>query len=249
MDALVVVMLLAAAVAGGALNAVAGGGSFLTFPALLFAGVLPVQANATSTVALWPGSVSGALGYRRDLRRASRALVVALAAAAVVGGLAGALVLLHTSQSTFRRLVPWLLLLATVVFASGPVVTRKLAERHLRMPAPVLVALQLAISTYGGYFGGGMGIMMLASYSAMGLEDVHVMNAIKTVMAVVLNAVAIVAFVVAGIVEWPQALLMAAASLAGGWLGAHYARRVPGAWMRAFVILVGLVLSAYFFVR
>src|SRR5581483_6839674 len=208
--------LVLAAMAGGALNAVAGGGSFLTFPTLLFAGVAPIEANATSAVALWPGSVSSAFGYREDLRGKWRKLVLPLAGAAIVGGLVGALLLLSTPQETFRRLVPWLLLVATLVFAVGPRVTSALRARHLHMPFWLLVAIQLVIATYGGYFGGGMGIMMLAAYSAMGLDDLHVMNGVKSVMGLLLNAVAIVAFVVKGVVAWEYALPMLAASLVGG---------------------------------
>lgn len=249
MTPLVWMLLLAAAVGGGAMNAVAGGGSFLTFPALLFSGVAPIQANATSATALWPGSASSTVGYRADVKRAPRRLVLSLSAAALVGGIVGALLLLRTPQSTFRALVPWLLLGATLVFAFGPPVTRALRARHLHMPLGVLVLLQLAIATYGGFFGGGMGIMMLAAYSAFGLDDIPMMNGIKSIMGMLLNAVAITAFVIAGVVEWPFALVMVAGSIAGGYAGAHYGRRVPQAWMRAFIIAVGAVLSAYFFLQ
>lgn len=247
MPLLVLALLFAAAVGGGAMNAVAGGGSFLTFPALLGAGVAPIPANATSATALWPGSVSSTAGYRADIRRADRTLVLVLAGAAVVGGIGGALLLLRTPPATFRALVPWLLLAATLVFASGPFLTRALRARHLHMPLWALALVQLLIAVYGGFFGGGMGIMMLAAYSAMGMEDIHMMNGIKSIMGVLLNAVAIVLFILAGIVDWPLALLMVAGSLAGGFLGAHYGRRVPAAAMRAFIIVVGAGLSLYFF--
>lgn len=240
-----------AALVGGALNSVAGGGSFFTFPALLLAGVTPVHANATSAVALWPGSVGSALGYREELKH-DRKLVLWLSAAALAGGLAGALLLLFTPERTFARLVPFLLLAATLVFALGPVVTKRFQRepREPRAPRPVPLTIgQLAISVYGGYFGGGMGFMMLATYAALGMENVHEMNALKTVMAAILNAIAIVAFVLAGIVEWPFALVMMASAAVGGYAGARVARRVDPARVRYGVIVVGLLLSAYFFVR
>ena len=243
----VLAALLLAAMLGGAMNAVAGGGSFLTFPTLVFAGVAPIPANATSAVALWPGSASSSLGYREDLRGKWRTLVLPLAAAAVVGGLAGAVLLLSTPAETFRRLVPWLLLAATAIFAVGPSVTRALQARRLHMPFWLLVLVQLAIAIYGGYFGGGMGIMMLAAYSAMGMGDLHLMNGVKSVMGMLLNAVAIVAFIVKGVVAWPYALVMLAGSLVGGYAAARLARRMPTKALRPVVIAIGAVLSIYFF--
>lgn len=231
------------------MNSVAGGGSFFTFPALLFAGVAPVHANATSATALWPASVASAVGYREELKH-DRRLVAWLAAAALAGGLAGALLLLFTPERTFSRLVPFLLLGATLVFAFGPVVTKRFQRAPHAPPklAPLAVG-QLAISIYGGYFGGGMGFLMLATYAALGMTNVHEMNALKHVMAVILNAIAIAAFVVAGIVEWPFALVMIAGAVVGGYAGARIARKVDPAKVRYGVIAVGLLLSLYFFVR
>lgn len=246
-DPLVGALLFGAAVLGGAQNAVAGGGSFITFPSLIFAGVPPLQANATSAVALWPGSIASAAGYREDIKKGHR-FVRLLAVAAVIGGVAGAFLLLGTPATTFRALVPWLLLTATVIFAIGPTVTRAFRARNLHMPMWLLFVLQLVIATYGGYFGGGMGIMMLAAYSAMGMEDVHMMNGLKSVMGVILNGVAILVFVVAGFIAWPFAIVMLAGSTVGGYAGARLGRRVPVAVMRWVIIGVGAALAFYFFV-
>lgn len=236
------------AFAAGALNAVAGGGSFLTFPALLFAGVAPIPANATSAVALWPGSVASAWGYREDLGGEQRRLVL-LGVASVVGGLLGALLLLFTPERVFSGLVPWLLLAATLVFALGPSLTRRVAGRHLHMPLAPLVLVQLVVAVYGGYFGGGMGIMMLAAYAAAGMTSLATMNGIKTVMAALLNAVANVAFIVAGVVAWWAAVPMALGGMAGGYVGARASRKVEARTLRPFIVAVGLLLSAYFFWR
>ena len=252
-----VVALLVAAVAGGALNSVAGGGSFLTFPTLLLTGVAPIQANATSTVALWPGSLMSVAAYRRELQGRSGMLL--LGAVSLAGGLVGAVLLLRTPQSTFVRLVPYLLLLATLLFTFGGRLTRLLRARlntHLAgMSAPPWVAiagvavLQLVIATYGGYFGGGIGILMLASLALLGMDNIHTMNALKTLMASCINGVAVVTFVVAGAVAWPQALLMVAGAMAGGYGGAHFARQLDPLRVRRLVISVGFLLTIYFFVR
>jgi uncharacterized membrane protein YfcA len=252
MDLPSALLLVLAATAGGAMNAVAGGGSFLTFPSLLVAGVPPIRANATSAVALWPGSLASAWGYREDLAHEKRVLRW-FGAASLAGGLAGALLLLLTPETTFRALVPWLLLGATAIFAFGPLLARRLREAgglSHRVTARTLLALtavQLLVAVYGGYFGGGIGILMLAAFAAMGMEDIHAMNGLKAVLALLINGVAVAAFVVAGVVDWPAALLMVAGAVAGGYLGARGAKRVDPRWLRILVIAMGLALSAYFF--
>lgn len=248
MDPFVGALLLAAAVAAGALNAVAGGGSFFTFPALLLAGVPPVSANATSTVSLWPASVASAAAFRHDLRHERRHLFL-LGGVSVVGGLAGALLLLLTPDREFARLVPWLLLAATLVFAFGPAVTARLRARDLHLPLGGLLVVQGIVAVYGGYFGGGMGIMMLAAFAAMGMDDLNAMNGLKAILGTLINAVAVVAFVVAGIVQWPYALLMVVGGTVGGWFGARVSRNVPKAPLRVFIVLVGAALTVAFFVR
>lgn len=246
MEPATIALLSLAALAAGALNAVAGGGSFFTFPALLFSGVPPIAANATSATSLWPAGVASAVAFRKDLRHTRRELGL-FAAVSVAGGLAGALLLLLTPEQRFAQLVPWLLLIATAIFALGPTITKHLRARHMHAPLALVVAIQLVIAIYGGYFGGGMGILMLAAFSALGMDDLHAMNGLKAILGTALNGIAIAAFVLAGIVVWQYALPMLAAGAAGGWIGARGSRRVDARHLRTFVILVGTALTAYFF--
>ena len=235
-----VLVLFAAAFLGGALNAVAGGGSFLTFPALAWSGVPLIQANATSTTALWPGSVASVGAYRREL--AARQGVRLLGAVSLVGGALGALVLLGTPQATFQRLLPSLMLGATLLFAFGGRVAARLRRRRAAAGAPggggtaasvvLLCLLQAVVAFYGGFFGGGIGILMLAGLALAGMEDIHAMNAVKTLLAVLINGVAVAIFVWKGAVYWPEAAVMVAGAIAGGYGGAHSARRLPPAAIR-----------------
>lgn len=245
-----VVLLFFAAVAGGAINSVAGGGSFFTFPALVFTGMPSIAANATSTMAVWPGSLASVVAYRDDVRAARRHLP-GLLVVSLLGGLVGAVVLMKTPQPVFDRLLPWLLLFATAVFAFGGKLTAWLKRREqadARIGA-VSWLLQLLIAVYGGYFGGGMGLMMLAMLTLAGLTDIHEMNGIKTVLASALNAIALVAFVWAGLVQWPQASVMIVGAVLGGYGGARLAKRVDPAVVRGAVIAVGCLLTAWFFWR
>jgi len=248
------VLLFLAAAAGGAMNSVAGGGSLITFPALLFLGVPAVPANATSTVALWPGSVAGAVAYRNDLRSSGNNLLP-WSMVSFVGGLLGALLLLRTSSETLRTLVPWLMLVATLTFAFGGKVVGWMRQKYGRMPsAPATgqttvtaLLVQLLISVYGGFFGGGIGFMMLATFSLSGMSDIHAMNGMKSWLAACINGVAVVTFVVAGAVFWPQTLAMVTGAIAGGFAGAAQARRLDPVRVRRFVIFLGLALTGYFF--
>lgn len=247
-------LLFAAATCGGALNAVAGGGSFFTFPMLLFLGVPPIIANATSTIALWPGSVASVGAYRRELK-STRALLVPLSVISLVGGYAGARILLGTPESTFEQLIPWLLLIATLVFAFGtPLIARLRARRPAKPNAAsslpfilIGIVVQFAIATYGGFFGGGIGILMLAGLTLAGMEDIHAMNGLKNWLAACINGIAVVTFILAGVVWWLHATVMIAGAVAGGYAGAAAARRIDPRLVRRFVILVGTVLTIYFF--
>ena len=241
------VMLFFAAVVGGGLNSVAGGGSFVAFPALLFAGVAPVPANATNTIALWPGSVASAVAYRRELVDVRRQLLP-LGVAALLGGLAGSLLLLRTSETTFVLLIPWLLLFATLLFTFGGTVARKLT-RGAHAPIAVAVVAQFAISVYGGYFGGGAGIMMLAVLTLLGITHIHRMNALKTVLGALINGVAVIAFVVAGAVRWEPGIVMIAGGITGGYAGAAAARRIDPKYVRWLVMLIAWSMTTYFFIR
>jgi hypothetical protein len=254
MTALHVPVLMLAAMLAGALNSVAGGGSFITFPTLLLTGVLPIQANATSTVALWPGTISSTAAYRRELSR-ERDLLGVLAAASVVGGLLGAVLLLKTPQQTFAHLIPWLLLAATLLFAFGGSIANHLRRRlGKEQNAPLtgllgVALLQVLIAIYGGYFGGGIGILMLASLALLGLENIHAMNALKTLMASCINGVAVLTFILAGAVAWPQAVVMVVGGILGGYGGAYFARQINPRLVRWFVIVVGAGMTLYFFLR
>ncbi len=235
---------------GGALNSVAGGGSFLGLPALMLGGVTPVAANATATLAFWPGTLSSAFAYRRDVA-ASRGQVLPLAAISFVGGLLGALLLVRTSDTGFLRLLPWLMLTAAVAFTVGPWLTarhRRQTPPGAAVPWPMLL-VQLLIAIYGGYFGGGMGIMMLAMMALVGMTDIHEMNGLKTTLATVLNAVALAEFVIARAVAWTPGVVMMSGAILGGYAGASFARRIDRGHVRRFVIVIAWSMTIYFFVR
>jgi uncharacterized membrane protein YfcA len=242
------VLLFLAAAAGGAINSVAGGGSFVSFPALLLAGVPPVPANATNSIALWPGSVASAFAYRRELGGSRRELVP-LAVAGLAGGLAGSLLLLRTSERAFVLLIPLLLLFATLLFSFGGRLARRLAGAGASGSLALATAAQLAVSIYGGYFGGGMGIMMLAILSVLGMTEIHRMNALKTLLGAIVNGVAVVAFVLAGAVDWTPGVVMIAGGTLGGYAGAAVARKVDPRHVRRLVLAVAWGMTVYFFVR
>ena len=247
-------ILFLAALIAGALNSVAGGGSFISFPALLFTGIPPVNANATSTVALWPGQPASVWAYRGELENLPRRTVVPLTLTSVVGGLVGAYVLLKTPQATFLQLVPWLLLIATVVFAMSGRISRWVRQRtahseHAKFATAGGVALQLFIGFYMGYFGAGAGILILAMLALLGMENIHTMNALKTWLTTVSNGVALILFIVSHAVYWPQALLMILGSILGGYYGAFFAQKTRPENVRLMVIVVGVVLTVYFFGR
>jgi uncharacterized protein len=246
------IFLFAAGVLGGALNAVAGGGSFVAFPALLFTGVGPVAANATNTLALWVGVTASGGAYRKHLKISKR-VMIPLIATSIVGGLGGALLLIRTPPQTFLRVLPWLLLGATLLFAFGKHLTGRIAAgiSHESSNAAVAGAsiFELLVAVYGGYFGGGMGIMNLAMLAAIGMTDMHAMNALKVVLGGFINGVATITFVATGAIVWKQGAVMTVGAIAGGFFAAHYAQRLPQSWIRAFVIMVGSAMTVYFFVR
>jgi len=241
-------LLIAAAFFAGVMNAVAGGGSFLTFPALVFTGVPSVVANASSTVALLPGSFASAWAYRRDFTRFENIPFLAATWVSLAGGITGALLLLFTSQHVFDVVIPWLLALATILFAFGPKIAPWLSG-HFRIGVRTVLVCQYLVAIYGGYFGGAVGIIMLSLFSLLGLEDIRSMNALKTLLGGFMNAVAVVCFVVAGKVWWPQTLVMLAGSIAGGYLGAHYARKVDSRIIRAVIVAIGVLMTVVFFRR
>ena len=241
-------MLLLAGFAAGALNAIAGGGSFLTFPALVLTGLPAVVANATNTVALFPGSFASAFAYRQGLARLEGISLKTMVAISVAGGTLGAVLLLITPERVFVELTPWLLLFATLMFVFGRHMGRVL-RRSVHVGFGSLVAAQFVIAIYGGYFGGGIGILMLAALTVFGMHDIHAMNGIKTVLSGCLNGIAVVIFVAAGKVAWREALITMVAGLAGGYFGAHYAQRLPARLVRGIVTATAVLMTAVFFVR
>lgn len=247
------VLLALAAFGAGGLNALAGGGSFLTFPALVFVGVPPIAANATSALAVSPGYLGSCWAMRAQLAGLPAGLLRREAALAALGGLVGALLLLVTPAQVFARLVPWLLLLATGLFMLGPRLARWLQPVEPSSRAAggaTLRGLGLAlVAVYGGYFNGGLGILLMALYVVCGERDLRVANALKNLNSLVLSLLSVAAFVWAGAVQWSAGLWMMAAATLGGWAGAHLAQRLSAAWLRAGVIATGLVMSALFFAR
>ena len=245
------VVLFIAAVIGGALNAVAGGGSFIAFPALLFTGVPPVPANATNTVALWTGLAFSGGAFRHHLN-VRRTILITLTTVSSIGGIAGAFLLLRTPADTFLRVLPWLMLSATLLFIAGPRLTKgnpRIADSPGIGALTAAASFQLLVGIYGGYFGGGMGIVILAMLTAFGMGDIHEMNAFKIVLSSTTNGIAVLIFILKHAVYWPQAIVMIAGAALGGYFGAHYSLRLPKLWVRWFVIAVGSGMTAYFFVH
>jgi uncharacterized membrane protein YfcA len=240
-------VLAAAAFCAGVLNTVAGGGTFLTFPALVYAGVPPIAANATSTVAVFPGYLGGAIGFRKEIAAFDRKLLLKIVAATAFGGLAGSLLLLVSSNEAFSAVVPFLLAFATLAFAFGDRLQAWTRQRQAGGDKGMIGTV--LVSTYGGYFNGGLGIMLLALFSLWGMRDLNVMNGLKSALSFLLSAISVATFAVAGIVEWPQAVIMMVAATLGGYAGAPLARALPRSIVRGVVIVVGASMSAVFFWR
>jgi len=251
-----IVLLFVAAGIAGTLNALAGGGSFVSFPALLFLGVPPVQANATNTVALWPGLAASTLAYLKRLNVPLR-LLIPLLVTSIVGGWAGALLLLKTPQHTFLHLVPWLLLSGTLLFAFGNTIRRIAGKTSViddlsaTSWRSIIISsfIELLVAVYGGYFGAGIGFIILGMLAALGMRDINAMGAIRTLLAAATNAVAVVTFILAGAVMWRQCGVMVVGSFTGGWFGAHFAQKADPRKVRALVIGVGIAMSLYFFIK
>jgi uncharacterized membrane protein YfcA len=246
--------LLAAAIAGGAINAVAGGGTLVTFPTLLFFGTPPVIANATSTLALVIGTSGGIYGYRHHLNPV-KPWLWRFVPVSLLGGLIGAFLLTRTGDRTFSKLVPFLILFATVLFLAQGAFRRftGLEERSGSPARPHAIwgaiAFQFGVAIYGGYFGAGIGILMLASLGFIGLSNIYEMNTLKTILASLINLVAAVWFIFAGLIHWPKAGIMTVGALAGYFLGSHYSQRIPQKRVRQIITLIGFILSGVTFYR
>lgn len=252
-----------ASLIAGLLNSVAGGGSFLSFPALLNMGVPPIQANATNTVALWPGQFTSIAAYWRDLGH-NRHLLPVLCIAAAIGGVGGGLILLHTGQATFMRLVPWLLLVAALLFALSSPISRWLQARtrgkqqpgpadeaaQARRPSMIPLFLGMVVVTlYIGYFGAGAGFLIMSLLAVAGIENVNQINALKVVTTTLANGLAVVLFIFKGQVLWQHCLLMMVTGAIGGYVGGHTARRLNPRLVRIFVTAIGFIMAGYFFWR
>jgi len=241
-------LLIGAALIAGLLNAVAGGGSFLTFPALVYSGVPPIIANASSTVALFPGAFASAWGYREDFQSFEGVSLSSVLGVSILGGVGGALLLLYTPDATFDLIVPWLLLLATLAFTFGPWLTPHL-HRSLRIRPATLLPTQFLVGLYAGYFGGAIGLIMLAAWSMLGLTDVKAMNPNRTLLGGAMNAAAVVCFVIAGKIWWHQTLIMLVAAVAGGYTGARIGRRMNPRHIRFTVMMISIITTIAFFRR
>lgn len=240
-------LIFAAAALAGMMNTVAGGGTLITFPVLVWLGLDPKVANATSTVALWPGLFGGVFGFRREIKD-SRSHLLWLGLTSIVGGGVGAMLLILTPSQTFARLVPYLILFATALFTLQEPISRRLRLPANALPSGVKgwvgpVLIQFFSSIYGGYFGAGNGILMLAALGLFGLKDIHRANGIKNFLGICINSIAVLAFTVSGLVYWPNVLLMTVGAIIGGYYGASAARRLGRTFVRRTIVVIGLVIG------
>lgn len=243
---MIYLLLIAAAFGAGFINSLAGGGSFLTFPALVVAGVPAVMANASSTVALVPGAFTSGAAYSRDIKRLNQPNLKLWLLVSLAGGILGAWLLLVTSDRIFRQIAPWLLLFATLIFAFGGQISVAMRGR-LHQNQALMLCLLFPISLYGGYFGGGLGIMFMAAFRLYGMTDMHGSLGIKALLGASLNAIASVLFIAMHKIDWIPTLVMMAAAIAGGFTGPLFARRLKPGTIRAIVITVGILMTVYFF--
>jgi len=247
-----VAALLASAAGAGVMNAMAGGGTILTFPTLILLGEPAITANATSAVALWPGSAASLYGYRREVR-GHRDWLMRLILPSLLGGALGAVLLLRTPPRTFEGLAPFLILFATVLFALQGALSRWLGSPRAGGPDPARSTaawiFQFGVAVYGGYFGAGIGILMLAVLGFLGLSDIHAANGLKNFFAMCINGVAAAYFIARGAVDWPAALVLIAGAIAGGYAGARFARSIGREKARAAVVIIGLAVAILLFVQ
>ncbi len=241
-------LLAAAGFFAGVLNAVAGGGSFLTFPALVYAGLPPISANATSTVAVFPGYLSAASGFIKEIRAFDRRVLFLFCVLSAIGGVAGGVLLLVTPAALFSGIVPWLLLVATFLFAFDAPLRRLMVSEDGIGPKTRFVST-LAVTTYGGYFNGGLGIILYGLFASLGIRDVNLMAGLKSVMSSILSLTSVITFAIAGIVHWNAAAMVMVMTIAGGYVGARVVRRLPVRVFRFAVIAIGLTMSVIFFLR
>ena len=238
-------LLASASFVAGIINSIAGGGSFLTFPALVFTGVPTIAANATSAVAVFPGYLSGALGFSKELKEYPKSKFLLLIILSIMGGIGGSLLLLITPASVFSYIIPWLLGFATLLFAFGDFVG-KWAKKNSNSNGITGNLATLIVCIYGGYFNGGLGIVLLALFSTLGLRDIHLMNGLKNIMSFALSAASVVTFAIAGIVFWQQAFIMMIAATIGGYFGVVVARKLSKNTIRSIIVIIGLIMTLIF---
>ena len=243
-----VVLLITASFFAGIINSIAGGGSFLTFPALVFAGVPTIAANATSAVAVFPGYLSGALGFAKELKAFPKSKFLLLIFLSISGGVLGSILLLITPEVVFSFIIPWLLGFATLLFASGNYVS-KWAEKTSDTNGFKSNIATLLVCIYGGYFNGGLGIVLLALFSTLGMRDIHLMNGLKNIMSFALSAASVVTFAIAGIVFWQQAIIMMIAATIGGYFGVIVARKLSKSIIRIIIVIIGTIMTFIFFIK
>ncbi len=241
-------LIVVAAFLAGILNAIAGGGTFLTFPALVFAGVPPIIANATSAMAVFPGYLSSAAGFRNDIATINRRQLMRQCALSLVGGLTGAFLLLVSSNAAFSLIVPFLLLASTAIFAFQDRLLAWGRTGGMQL-TPYGAIGTVLVAIYGGYFNGGLGIVLLALYAMWGLTSINLMNGLKNGISFVISAISVLTFALAGLIVWPKVLIMMAANILGGYIGAKIAKRLSKPVVRTIIITVGLVMSVVFFYR
>lgn len=246
----ITLLLFAAGIMAGVTNAIAGGGTFFSFPVFLATGIPPVVANASNAVAVWPGHALAVVGYRRELRGLSRHLAGSIVVA-LVGGAAGALLLAFVGNAAFATLIPFLILFATVLFAFGQRlgswISVRTAASPVDSPRPLTRALEFLFAAYGGFFGAGLGIMLMAGLAMLGVRDIQANNALKNLLGAVITSVSVIVFALSGLVSWPHTAIAFAGAVLGGLLGARVARVLPAAWLHRVVVAVGLALSIYYF--
>lgn len=247
-------LLFAAGIAAGAINAVAGGGTFIAFPTMVFTGVPPLAANASCSLSVWPAAVASVYAYRKQLLETKHLLPVMLTAG-IIGGAIGSTLLLNTSEQHFSEMIPWLMLLATLVFIFGKPFNRWLEHYLGKHPSSAAVRtwlsrlLQLAVAVYGGYFGAGMGILTLAVLQVLGLNHIHTMNALKITISTAINTISVIIFVFVGIIWWPQSIIMLLGGIIGGYWGARIALGVSPEVVRGIVMVVAVATTLWFFIK
>ncbi len=245
-------LLFIVAIIGGAINSVAGGGTFLTFPILLMNGLPPIIANATNTIALWPGTIASAYAYRNYFYSSKKELLK-LGGVSLIGGIIGSILLLMTPEKRFEVMIPYLLLVASIIFTFGKkfisIINKDISEHGAAKYYKAAIVIQLLVAVYGGFFGAGIGILMLAMLILMGMDNIHQMNGLKSFLAFIVNGVSVLIFIIADIIEWKSAVVMIIGAAIGGFLGAHYAQKTSPQAIRAAVIIIAWSMTFYFFIN